>query len=95
MDGFNGEGNGSEFNVGGSGSGSDFNVDGSGNPEGFNIGGYSNASGYDFGNVSDYDDAHRIRNLFSLAPPGSGSGAYNPYTSVPHPYSSSTIPTPS
>jgi hypothetical protein len=95
MDDFNGEGNGSEFNIGGSGNGSDFNVSGSGNPAGFNIGGYGISSGYNVGNVNDYDDARRTRNLFSLSPRGSGSDAYNPYTFVPHPYSSSTIPTPS
>jgi hypothetical protein len=82
MDGFNGEGNDSEFNVNGSSNGSEFNV-----------GGYDNASRYGFGNVSDYDDARRIRNFFSLAPPGSRFGAYNSYTSVPHPFLSSTIPT--
>jgi hypothetical protein len=70
MDGFNGQGNGSEFNASGSG----------------------NPTGFDLGNVFDYDDARRIRNLFSLAPSGSGSSAYNTYTysSVPHPYSSLT-----
>jgi len=75
MDGFNGEGNGSEFNVGASGNGSEFDL-----------------AGYD--NVSDYYDGRRTRNLFSLAPPGSGSGDYNSYTSVPPPLSSSTIPSP-
>ncbi|XP_066399406.1 uncharacterized protein [Miscanthus floridulus] len=75
MDGFNGEGNASELNVGASGNGSEFDV-----------------AGYD--NVFDYYDVRRTRNLFSLAPPGSGSGAYNSYTSMLHPLSSSSIPSP-
>nr|XP_034605711.1 uncharacterized protein LOC117865601 [Setaria viridis]TKW06159.1 hypothetical protein SEVIR_7G223950v2 [Setaria viridis] len=96
MDHFNEEGDGTEFNAGGSRLPAGFTAGGSGNPAPFNAGGYGDgSSGLDFGNVPDYDAGHRTRNLFSLTPPGSGSGAYNPFSSVPQQTLSSTLPTPS
>jgi hypothetical protein len=69
----------------------------------FNAGGSANPPGFHFGNFTDYDDDQGMRDFFSLAPPGSGSGlyqqygspppgsgGYNPYASAPHPHSSST-----
>jgi hypothetical protein len=38
-----------------------------GRSSGFNAGGSDNPTGFDFGNASEYDDARRTRDLFSLA----------------------------
>jgi hypothetical protein len=59
MDGYNGQGDGSEFNAGGS----------------------ANPPAFHFGNFTEYDDDQGTRDFFSLAPPGSGSGAYHHYGS--------------
>jgi hypothetical protein len=54
-----------------------------GRSSGFNAGGSGNPTGFDFGNVSEYDDARRTRDLFSLAQPGSEAATYDPYTAAP------------